>query len=154
MDTYICLDDNATEWRFTRSPTLFPGTFEDDVFAHVASRISLSASITSAFVTGNCRFKVKSAGGNLPGWCQYGMKMGYLKVHFWTCALKKWGQVFIRVRLLVNFYSVIMLAQSVVPAKGGGGGGGGATPPVKFDEKHVGREWGKLESFVLKKLYS
>ena len=120
MDTYICLDDNATEWRFTRSPTLFPGTFEDDVFAHVASRISSSASITSAFVTGNCRFKVKSAGGNLPGWCQYGMKMGYLKVHFWTCALKKWGQVF----------------------------------PVKFDEKHVGREWGKLESFVLKKLYS
>ena len=88
----------------------------------------------------------------MPGWCQYGMKMGYLKVHFWTCALKKWGQVFIRVRLLVNFYSVIMLAQSVVPAKGGGGGG--APPPGKFGEKHVGREWGKLESFVLKKLYS
>ena len=25
---------------------------------------------------------------------------------FWICALKKWGQVFTRVGLLVNFYSV------------------------------------------------
>ena len=28
---------------------------------------------------------------------------------FWTCALKKWGQVFTRVGLLVNLYSVAMV---------------------------------------------
>ena len=27
---------------------------------------------------------------------------------FWTCALKKWGQVFTRVGLLVNLYSVVL----------------------------------------------
>ena len=27
---------------------------------------------------------------------------------FWTCALKKWGQVFTKVGLLVNLYSVVL----------------------------------------------
>ena len=30
----------------------------------------------------------------------------YIDGVFWTCALKKWGQVFTRVGLLVNLYSV------------------------------------------------
>ena len=47
---------------------------------------------TSAFVTNKCHLKVKSAGGT----SQDGV--------FWTCALEKWGQVFTRVRLLVNLY--------------------------------------------------
>ena len=103
------------------------GAFDVGVLTHVASRISSSPSIrrlasspgsfyrrvfflhigpykykTSAFVTGKCRLKVKSAGEN----CQDGVNMASkwrIDGVFWTCALKKRGQVFTRVGLLVNF---------------------------------------------------
>ena len=52
----------------------------------------------SAFVTGKCRLRFKSAEGTY----QDGVVMAYFR----TCALKKRGQVFTRVGLLVDLYSV------------------------------------------------
>ena len=46
--------------------------------------------------------KEQKCRGNLPGWRQYGILMAL----FWTCTLKKRGQVFTRVGLLVNLYYV------------------------------------------------
>ena len=56
----------------------------------------------AAFVTGKCRLKVKSAGET----CQCGVNMvskWRIDGVFWTYALKKRGQIFTRVGLLVNF---------------------------------------------------
>ena len=59
-----------------------------------------NVSKTSAFVTGKCPLKVKSAGVI----SKNGVKMPYFR----TCALEKWGQLaFTRVGLLVNLYSVL-----------------------------------------------
>ena len=102
------------------------GTFEVYVLAHVTSRISIVTILfphqflppaffvytykTSAFITGKCRLKVKSAGGtyqdggNNSIWHQNGILMAYFR----TCALKKSGQIFTKVGLLVDLYSVIV----------------------------------------------
>ena len=53
----------------------------------------------TAFVTGKCHRKVNtSARGTYQG----GVKMAYLWCIFWACALKRRGQVFTRVQLLVD----------------------------------------------------
>ena len=77
-----------------------PSSFDRRHFRILVQNVSK----TSAFITGKCSFKVLKCQGNLPGWHQYGVLMAYFR----TCTLMKWGQVFTRVGLLVNLFSVAM----------------------------------------------
>ena len=91
-----------------------PGSFDRRLNFRILVSSSLvlvqNVSKTSAFVTGKCPLKVKSAGVI----SKNGVKMAYFR----TCALEKWGQLaFTRVGLLVNLYSV--LTTLMVPGNGG-----------------------------------
>ena len=78
--------------------TSSPGSFDRRLFRIIVQNVSK----TSAFVTGKCRFKVKSAGKNL---AQNGVFVAYFR----TYALKKWGQNFTRVGVLFDLHSVTLL---------------------------------------------
>ena len=89
--------------RSTRKVQLSAGTFEVGVLAHVASHISSSPSI---------RLKGQKCWGTSQDGVNMASKWRIDGV-FWTCALKKWGQLFTRVGLLVDLYSVTWWTMSL-----------------------------------------